>query len=272
MPAPLAFLIPSRDRPATLARWLPSVIRAAQHCGAEILICDQSAQPFPAAAQVQVLHRPALSGLPAARNVLLAATTAPVVCFLDDDCAIASDFGLRLLSHARQEPTALGWGPIVELRPIGLRRLFRVAQLGALADDRRLVGRRSDRPARALFGCAMAFRSAAIKAVGFDARRAGYALGEDLDACRRVAEQAGISQPFQWCADLRAVHHEERSGRADRWQRGRDKGRFLHWLARRHGHGNPATLLHLALALAAACAGRGREPAHPLAVLAGVLS
>ncbi len=269
MTAPLAFLIPSRDRHGDLARWQPTVQRAARRVGAEILVCDQSATPWPGLPGITVLHRPDLGGLPAARNVLLAATTAPLCCFLDDDTEIAADFAQRLLAQAAAEPAALGWGPVVEVRPVRLRRLFRCVQLGALADDRRLAGSRRGRPAAALFGCAMAFRTAAIRAVGFDARLPGYALGEDLDACLRLATHTGQRRPFRWCSDLRAIHHQAAANRSDRWRRGLAKGSFLHWLARRHGGGNPATALHLGLALLAASAGRGQEPAAPLAVWRG---
>lgn len=268
----LAFLIPTKDRHTTLARWLPSVLRAAGRCGATVLVCDQSARPFPAPDGVTVLHRPDLPGLPAARNVLIAACpAAEVVCFLDDDTEVAADFGLRLAAHAAGDPRAAGWGPVVELRPRRLRRLFRLAQFGALADVRRRLGRRQDAASDVLFGCAMAFRRDALGPVRFDARLRGYGLGEDLDFCRRLAARHGRRRPFRLCADLRAIHHNDTANRADPLARGHAKGRFLLWLARRHGGGNPATLGHLLLALAAACSGRGQEPASWRGVLAGIL-
>lgn len=268
--ARLAFLIPSKDRHGALARWLPSVLRAASRCRAAVLVCDQSAQPYPAPPGVAVLHRPGLPGLPAARNVLLAACPdAEVVCFLDDDTEVAGDFGQRLLAHAAGEPHAAGWGPVVELRPRRLRRLFRLAQFGALADVRRRIGRRHDVASDSLFGCAMAFRRAALGPVRFDARLRGYGLGEDLDFCRRLARHLGLRAPFHLCGDLRAIHHNDSTNRADPRARGEAKGRFLLWLARRHGAGNPATLGHLALALAAAASGGGQEPASLGGVLRG---
>ena len=109
----LAFLIPTKNRHDCLARWLPSVIRAAKATGAAVVLCDQSATPFVAPLGVRVLHRPDLGGLPAARNALLRAVDADVVCFLDDDTEVAADFALELCALADAEPRRLAWGPVV---------------------------------------------------------------------------------------------------------------------------------------------------------------
>ncbi len=262
----LAFLIPSRDRHGELARWLPSVLRAAQRVEAAVLICDQSARPFSAPRGATVLHRPDLAGLPAARNALLAACAAEVVCFLDDDAAVAGDFATVLLALAAVEPDTVAWGPVVEARPLAVRRLHRLAQLGVFHDPRRLIGQRRDQPTTALFGCCFAVRRAAAVATGFDARRDGYALGEDLDFCLRLRAHGGL----RFARGLRAIHHRAATGRADRDRRGLGKGAFLRWLARRHGGHNPFTVLHLLLAAAAAASTRGEEPASFLGVMRGL--
>jgi GT2 family glycosyltransferase len=266
----LAFLIPTKDRHAALARWLPSVLRAAAAGDAAVVLCDQSAQAFAAPPGVRVLHRPDLGGLPAARNALLRAVDAEVVCFLDDDSEVAGDFAQRLRALADGEPRMLAWGPVVEARGPAIRRLHRLSQLGSLRDPRRLTAGPNDRPTGALFGCCFAVRRAAALAVGFDARRPGYALGEDLDFFLRLRRRWGPGR-VRFARSLRACHHREAAGRADPLARGRAKAGFLRWLARRHGGGNPATLLHLALALAAAAGGRGQEPASWAGVLAGLL-
>jgi GT2 family glycosyltransferase len=261
----LAFLIPTRNRHGALPRTLARVL-ATRDSGDEVMICDQSAQAFAAPPGVRVLHRPDLNGLPAARNALLAATRADIAVFLDDDTDLARDFAPRLRALAAAEPGIAGWGPVCETRPRRLQRLFRLAQFGVFHDPRRLLARRCDRPTTALFGCCFAVRVAPARATGFDGRRPGYALGEDLDFCLR------LRAPLRFARDLRAIHRREGAGRAAPWARGVAKGRFLLWLARRHGGGNPATLLHLALALAAAASGRGDEPASPWGVLSGLMA
>jgi GT2 family glycosyltransferase len=266
-PVTLAFLVPTKNRHEALRRSLPGLRRAAQETEAEIVICDQSHEPFPMRpdAGTRLLHRPDLNGLPAARNALLRATSAAVVCFLDDDTDLAPDFALRLAELAEREPATVGWGPVVEARTLAVRRLHRLAHLGCLRDPRRLLAGRSDRPTTALFGCCFAVRRAQALRTGFDARRPGYALGEDLDFFRRLAA------PLRFARELRAVHRRDGGDRADAVARGRAKGAFLVWMARRHGAGNPLTLLHLLLGLAAAASGRGQEPASWRGVLAGAL-
>lgn len=260
----LAFLIPSRNRHTGLAHSLRTILPAAAAADAEVVVCDQSLTSFPAPAPVRVLHRPDLAGLPAARNALLRATDAEVVCFLDDDTDLAPDFALRVRELAANEPGMVAWGPVVEVRDARTRRLHRLAQHGIFRDPRRLTARRCDRPVRALFGCCFAVRRAAALRTGFDARRAGYALGEDLDFFLRL--EGGV----RFAAALRAVHRRDGGDRADPMARGRAKAQFLVWLARRHGGRDPATLLHLLLALAAAASGLGHERGAWRGVLAGV--
>lgn len=259
-------LVPTKNRHACLARSLPSWEAALAGRG-RLLLCDQSPTAF-ADPRVEVLHRPDLRGLPAARNVLLAASRAEVVVFLDDDCEIAPDFVSQVRRLAAQEPL-LAWGPVVEQRGPSTRRLHRLVHLGAFHDPRRLLAGPGDRPTTALFGCCFAVRRVAACELGFDARRPGYALGEDLDFFMRLARRHG-PRAARFASALRAVHRQDGADRADAHRRGVAKGAFLHWLARRHGGGNPATLLHLGLALLAAASGRGQEPADWRGVIAGL--
>ncbi|HEX3132921.1 MAG TPA: glycosyltransferase [Planctomycetota bacterium] len=265
-------LVPTRNRHDCLRRSLPTWLAAIGGAG-RIILCDQSLQPFSVADEprVQVLHCPKLSGLPAARNVLLATSGAEVVVFLDDDCEIAADFVAIIRCLARREPHLLAWGPVVERRGRWTRRLHRLAHLGAFHDPRRLVDGPCDQRSSALFGCCFAVRRTVAAQVGFDGRRAGYALGEDLDFFRRLARYHG-SAHARFVRELRAVHRQDSADRADPYRRGVAKGAFLRWLARRHGQGNPATLFHLGAAVAAAASGQGQEPADWRGVLAGLLA
>lgn len=236
----LAIAIPSKHRHAQLALSLRTLLPMVRRAGAEVLVCDQSQQPF-SHPGVTVLHRPDLSGLPAARNVLLQATGADIVLFLDDDTDVAADLGERLLALAAAEADVAAWGPVVETRGAWARRLHRLLHLGCLRDARRLTVRRCDAPTRELFGCCFAVRRTVALAVGgFDARLPGYALGEDRDFCWRL-HAAGFRLRF--AAGLRAHHRAvggQRPGLAIRL-------RYLRWFASRHGRGDPATVLHLLL-------------------------
>ena len=259
-------LVPTRNRHDCLRRSLPSWLAT----GARIILCDQSPTPF-AAEGVRVLHRPDIAGLPAARNVLLAASDAEIVVFLDDDCEIAADFVRVIQRLAQSEPTTIAWGPVVEQRGRWIRRAHRVAHLGAFHDVRRLVSDRSNQSTNALFGCCFAVRRAAAEHVGFDARRQGYALGEDFDFFRRLT-RAQAHGRVRFADGLTAMHRRDGEDRATPFMRGLAKGAFLSWTARRHGQGNPATLVHLRMALVCAASGRGQEPADWRGVLAGLWS
>jgi len=256
----IAWLIPTKNRHGSLPRTVRLLRRAARPSD-EILLCDQTATPYPATAGITVLHRPDLNGLPAARNALLQATTAEVVCFLDDDTDLAPDFGAVLANLIATQPDVDGWGPVLEVRPRRIRRLHRLAQWGCFRDPRRLTGARIDAATSALFGAAFAVRTAVARQTGFDARRPGYALGEDLDFCWRAGGR------FRFARKLRAWHRRDGADRADPARRAHGKVAFLVWLARRHGGGNPVTVLHLLLALAAAASGQGQERAKRTAVL-----
>lgn len=251
--------IPTKNRHDSLTRTL----RLADATGASILICDQTSQPF---ARPGTLHRPDLNGLPAARNALLVASTADFVVFIDDDTDLAADFVERLRECIVRWPNAAGWGPVLEVRPRVVRRIHRLVHLGCLHDPRRLTGARSDQPTTALFGACFAVRRAEALAVGFDARRPGYALGEDLDFCKRLA----AGREFRFCRDLRVIHRCDGTNRAEPLKRGKAKGEFLVWMARRHGGRNPCTILHLLLAVLVAALGQGREPGSARGVWRGV--
>ena len=262
MPEFCQFLIPTKNRHPALARTLALI----QRTRASVRLCDQSAAPFPGPPGM-VLHRPDVGGLPAARNVLLAASSADIVIFLDDDTDVAPDFIQALERCVAQWPDAAGWGPVLEARSARIRRLHRIVHLGCFHDPRRLTGARVDAPTSALFGACFAVRREMALAVGFDARRHGYALGEDLDFCRRISQFTEMAQPFRFCRDLKAHHRRDGANRADPVARGRAKAAFLIWWARRHGGRNPATLLHLLLALMVAGSGHGQEPGAFLGVL-----
>ncbi len=252
----LTLAIPSRDRPQSLQRCLASVARAALAWPVEILVLDQSVQPLVMPGPWRIIHDPACPGLPAARNRLLAESQAPVVCFLDDDVELAEDFVVVLLALVAREPEIDAWGPVVECRSRWRRRWHRLLQLGAVRDPRRLTAKACDRPSAALFGCCFAVRRAAALACGaFDARRPGYALGEDLDFFLRLQAQGGRTR---FAARLCAVHHHDPGGRAGRWAHLRACAQWLHLLARRHGAHNPASLAHMALALMAVALAGGR--------------
>ena len=261
--------IPSKNRHASLRQTLPNALA----CGVPIVICDQSPKPFQPeveqAAMIRVLHHPEIQSLPAARNRLLAACAdVELMIFIDDDCDVSPDFARQCQGLAEAEPFYYAWGPIIERRTRWQRRLSRLAQLGCFRDPRRLATGPCDYPSKALFGCAFVVRrSAALAVGGFDASRKGYSLGEDLDFFLRLNADGCRSR---FARQLKARHREDHKNRASPVTRGAAKARFWVFLARHHGRGNPATLIHLSLALLSAASGLGREPGAAWGVLRGL--
>jgi len=253
-------VIPTRNRHACLERSLPSLRKAAAAARARIIICDQSQEPF-IAPDIETLHRPDLNGLPAARNTLLAHSRAEVVIFIDDDTDLNPEFVVTIQRLAQREPHLLAWGPVMEHRGLWARRLHRLAQLGVFADARRQTYRPCNKPTTILFGCCFAVRRLEALSIGFDARRPGYALGEDADFFQRLRNTHGSRRVSRFSDQLCAHHRRDGHDRSDAFARGQAKGAFLHWWARRHGGGNPLTCAHLGIALVAASAGFGAEPA-----------
>jgi glycosyltransferase involved in cell wall biosynthesis len=179
---------------------------------AEVIVVDDGPDDATAAVaaryDVRLVRHPHNRGLAAARNTGIAAATAPVVAFTDDDCIPADDWLEALLEpYGDGEVVAVGGG--VE----ALRRTTLVHRY--LADTNRLapleieLGVSTSLPYRAmlylrrnrrgngtlpgvravysLVGANMSFRRDALVEVGMFDDRISFG-GEDEDICRRLRE------------------------------------------------------------------------------------
>lgn len=182
----------TRDRPALLAECLPSVLACA-HRPREVLIVDQSGDDRTRAVvarfadpDVAYVATPT-RGLSAARNVALERATGDVVAYTDDDCLADPGWLGALAAEFRAEP---------DVAAVCGRSLPRVeAALVAgpasvrTAEERRLF-RAPCSPWRIGNGCNMAFRTAALRAIGpFDERLgpgARFRGGEEADMLYRL--------------------------------------------------------------------------------------
>jgi len=205
----IAIVVPTLDRP----EWVGAVIEdlhAQLPSHAEVALVDQSA-PDGVAATADRLQRLAdprfhhvvrpARGLPAARNAGLAATTAPVVLFLDDDVRVLPGCVQAHLARYAERRVGAVVGRIVErvVRPNSRRTANRVALGGRVITNLAgLVPRR----VRALKGANMSIRRAAIEAVGgFDRNYLGTALLEDADIAARI-RRAGFQVWFEPRAEV----------------------------------------------------------------------
>ena len=227
----VAIVIATFRRPDALREVVTGVLAQAPD-DAEIVVVDQSEPPSPQPSRVRVLTRK--PGLPAARNSGIAATTAPIVLFLDDDVRLHPGCIAAHLA-AYRDPTVGGVvGRIVErsLRPNARTTTNRVDPGGRIVT-------RLDGPlpveVDTLKGANMSFRRAALVDAGpFDERYGGTALLEDADLSTRVRAEGWR---LVYAPDAAVDHlHLPVGGvrRADRVETERWRFRNTGYFVRRH--------------------------------------
>jgi glycosyltransferase involved in cell wall biosynthesis len=179
--------------------------------------------------QAIVIRHKSNRGIAAARNSGLAAASAPVVAFLDDDCEPAPDWAERLLASYREDIAGVG-GTIEPatsagylqrylsrhnpLRPLelNLARSNRLLYRLRLYLQRQWRGPDSDadimevqRDVYSLVGANMSFRREVLLAAGgFDER---FHFGaEEVDLCMRLRRRRRPAR-LVYAPDVRITHH-----------------------------------------------------------------
>ncbi len=207
MPA-VTVVIPTRDRPALLARCLELVLVACEQTGGrcEVVVVDDGSSPPVGAVEdprVRVVRTEGV-GPSRARNLGVEVAAAPVVAFTDDD--------------------------------VEVDRHWLVAALEVLDADASLAGvtGRTDAPAfdplyeHAVFDhdggrfltCNVAYRAEAVRAVGGFDRQFPHAAHEDRDLAWRVRDAVG---EVRYVESMRVVH-PGRPFTARQWDR---RGRLV---------------------------------------------
>lgn len=109
---PVSVIVPTRDRPGYLDVALASVAPQTAEAGGELLVVDDGAGAEGATRAVAARHGARYlrldgpSGLNAARNAAAAATTAPLLAYLDDDIEADPGWLAALLAAADAAPDA----------------------------------------------------------------------------------------------------------------------------------------------------------------------
>jgi GT2 family glycosyltransferase/SAM-dependent methyltransferase len=192
--APPALAICTRDRPTELERCLCSVQAAADR-PSEIVVIDNGRHPdtrkvvsrFPS---VRYLHveRP---GLSRARNAAVAATSAEVIVFLDDDTVVHPRWLTRLIAPFADPAVQATTGLVLPAELDTEAQLVFETVLGGLSrgfrprrfDRTFLSGRQAPRVWRTGVGANMAVRREALECVGgFDERLGAGAAGCSEDS------------------------------------------------------------------------------------------
>lgn len=270
MPPPIAVVVCTYEREAALADALADVrteLAGGALASAEVVVVDQGADPA-AVRAVVTAHGPEGArvvwtepGLPRARNVGLAETTAPVVVFFDDDVRLHPGAIAAHLAAYRDPRVGGVVGRIDErvVRPNARRVTNRVDRVGRIRT--RLDGA-VGQPIETLKGCNLSVRRSALARVGgFDPGFAGTSFLEDADLSERLRAD-GWALWFEPAA--RVIHLSAPSGGvrqrdplgAERW-RFHNTGRFV------RKHRGPAAALATALAFGAIACRRAWERRDP---------
>jgi len=214
--------LPAGRTPAGLGACLASI-----GPGADVVVVDDASPDAGAVVAVAAAHGARLlrhdvnAGPAAARNTGLAATTAPVVAFLDADCAASAGW-LEALLPLFDDPRVAAVAPRVRSRSTGRRSVLVRHEDARSALD---MGRRRElvRPGGPLGfvpSAALLLRRAALASGAFDP---ALRLGEDVDLVWRLAA-AGHHVRYEPGV---AVLHEARA-------------RFGPWARRRFEYGTSA--------------------------------
>ncbi|MBS3733552.1 MAG: glycosyltransferase [Phycisphaerae bacterium] len=226
--------------------------------------------------------RSAVASLPRSRNVGIDAAVGHIVVFGEDDLTFPPDYLQRVASlyAADTEHRVAGIGSVVR-EPGAVRRRRRAwdrlsrwlgeGRWGPRRQAARRVAlppslRRRLRPCARLPGGGLTLRREIAAAERFDETMRGYALGEDMEFCYRVAPRHALYR----APELAAVHAPASTGRPKPYRRGRMYAAGMLRIAARTADGGAGTwllagyqlagmaLLYAAWSLPARCADNAR--------------
>ncbi len=234
----VAVVVPVRDRAAMLDRCLGAI----GACGAEVVVVDDGSRDPAAVAAVADRHgarieRHALSRGPgAARNTGLAATSAPLVAFVDSDVVVGPGDGwLRELVAHFADPALSAVAPRVLALDARTRGVLAAYERRHASLDMGPVGGvvGPGRPVSYVPAATIVVRRSALPSGGF---AEALPLGEDVDLCWRITEAGGI---VRYAPDV-AVRHDHRLAMRAFVSRRRAYAASIGPLARRHPTALPA--------------------------------
>jgi glycosyltransferase involved in cell wall biosynthesis len=197
-PPEVSVVVPTRDRPASLARCLAALERQRDAGPLEVVVVDDGSESAAEVAAVVTrspparLVRAAGRGPAAARNAGVRAARGRVVCFTDDDCLPAPTWAARLGAALAAGADAAGGATVVAgSAPLDVASQTVVSHLVA-------HGGRRFAPTSSL-----ACRRELAAGLPFD-ERFPDAAGEDRDWCARL-EAAGLR--LELVPDAVVRHH-----------------------------------------------------------------
>ena len=205
----LSAIIPTRNRPVDLAKAVASVCKQTRQPD-EFIIVDQSPgdESFSLVSALMsgfvhiklvYIHDPHISGLVDAKRVAAERASGDIICFLEDDVILESDYIEQIELGFTNQPEMVGCCGIITNPPHQTaiyETLFRLFHRGIFMDRRvGLYGRFSGRgnqliASEMLSGGLSAWRREVFKVVPFDVLN-GFHMFEDIDFSTRAARHFG---------------------------------------------------------------------------------
>jgi glycosyltransferase involved in cell wall biosynthesis len=265
----LSVIVPTHDRPESLARAVESVLLQTRRPDELILVNDGTEDISP-----DIERRATAAGVPcrcirrrgasssASRNAGLEAARGDLAVLVDDDMVLAADYLSRLASLYEADTGCLvaGIGATYALpSPPPMAQRVWDALAAATAENRWATRRCAARhvrlppglagrlvPARRLAGGAMSFRRHVYAATRFTEAFGGYSLGEDTELSFRI----GRTEALFIAPELVIRHQMPAAGRPDAALRGRMYAANMLYIARHSVDGGAGTWLLLSYHLA----------------------
>jgi GT2 family glycosyltransferase len=205
----LTVVIPTRNRPSDLLRAIQSVC-VQTRVPSELLIIDQSLKNqfveistliFSVSEKIKLnyIHDPTVPGLVAAKEMAVSRAIGDVICFLEDDVVLESNYLEQVESSFNIFPSMMGCCGVVTNPPqvvFFYVQLFKLFHQGIFKDKR--VGLALNKPEKMteliesdkLSGGISAWRREVFESVHFDTHN-GFHMFEDIDFSTRVARHYG---------------------------------------------------------------------------------
>lgn len=173
-------------------------VRAQATMPLEVLVIDQSAEPYPLEpfAELVHIHDPQIGGASAARNRGAELAHGDVVLFLDDDVVLESDCVREIARAFAARPDLVGaqcaihnpWDDV----PASLYDLSTLVFERGFFNARPRHLRHEEIP-RLIDGLASAYRRDLLQREHFDEALPGYSLAEDWDLTKRAARHGALT-------------------------------------------------------------------------------
>jgi glycosyltransferase involved in cell wall biosynthesis len=171
----ISVVVPTRDRPAALARCLAALARQRGPQEIEIVVVDDGGGAVAPGARIV---RGAGAGPAAARNLGARTARGDVVCFTDDDCVPALDWAQRLAAACAGGGAAAG-------TTLADPAAGPAATAAQLLTNTLMLSTRDGTTVRFAPSCNLACRADTLRALPFDESFA-LAAGEDREWCARL--------------------------------------------------------------------------------------